>query len=440
MKRWMSAALVVCSVGFVVLERGLHAQNPGPGQFSNPFDPTPVARPGQPAPASSAASFTPPFNPAKPASDHEDSSVGNKILSQYGKLFPLLASKAGNGDAGPRPLQASFESLQANRDIEIHEHVASWCIYIHSYKGADAPKMARDFVTELRSVHKLPAYVFNYGEAEMRREYERVKSLIDHQKQMLKQQGLSTDMPIKVRYTPYEPHVGILVGGWNSEDEARRALAGIHKLPMPDPTRIKLDQYWQSVKENQFANTQTDKKTLVGFRVGDKAGVLPDHSFTYVNPFPKAWVCRNPALPHQQTNTNQELDAKFLRNLNSNEPYSLLNCPKPFTLVIKEFSTPRFVRAKEDEKSVMETLGFGAQERLDAAAVNAHNLADVLRRSKQKLEAYVLHTQYNSFVTIGSFDAPDDPNLKAMQDTLQKELNIPAVGLLPRPLPFKVPR
>jgi hypothetical protein len=135
---------------------------------------------------------------------------------------------------------------------------------------------------------------------------------------------------------------------------------------------------------------------------------------------------------------------KLLRALNENEPYSLLKCPKPYTLVVKQFSLP--VRIKPDQKSnsMLDKISFNwfQEKQEDYAALNAHNLADFLR--KGKLEAYVLHTKHCSFVFLGSYDNKDDPKLRLDQERIpsyNEQFNLlPDIRLLAHPLVAEVPR
>src|SRR5207249_4715882 len=109
-------------------------------------------------------------------------------------------------------------------------------------------------------------------------------------------------------------------------------------------------------------------------------------------------------------------DIALLRKLNAVEPYSLLQCKKPWTLAVAQFNTPTVTEPGKSGTA----LGGGLfalgrkQEREDPAAYNGHTLAENLR--KMKLEAYVLHTRYQSIVTVGSYDSLEDPNLRTMQN------------------------
>ena len=70
----------------------------------------------------------------------------------------------------------------------------------------------------------------------------------------------------------------------------------------------------------------------------------------------------------------------------------------------------------------------------------AHKMTVALRA--KGYEAYEFHDRYASIVTVGSYDRPDDPRLRAMQQTLTTRLRPlqAQVQLFPQPLPMPVPR
>ncbi len=177
----------------------------------------------------------------------------------------------------------------------------------------------------------------------------------------------------------------------------------------------------------------------------------------YVNPFKKAFVCRNPSIKHDRGDQRADaLDINVLRRLNADEAYSLLTCKKPITLAIKQFQTYTTIASKDEAPSILEKFGFKTRsgEGVDQAAHDAHNLAEYLR--KIKLDAYVLHTKYSSIVCIGGYDSLQDPSFVATQRQLQDRLraienemrvaNRPGsydpvnMMFFPRPMPMKVPQ
>ena len=135
----------------------------------------------------------------------------------------------------------------------------------------------------------------------------------------------------------------------------------------------------------------------------------------------------------------------FLRKINSKDPLTVLNTKRPFTLAVKQFNTQ--FKATTDVKDaesffnqIMGASGKKSADWKDHAYQNAHNLADALR--KAKLDAYVLHCQCCSYVSIGSYSSPQDPELVQMQRFLETYFQAEAFRVLDmfeHPTPMKVP-
>ncbi|MFK7779434.1 MAG: hypothetical protein QM501_15120 [Gimesia sp.] len=136
-------------------------------------------------------------------------------------------------------------------------------------------------------------------------------------------------------------------------------------------------------------------------------------------PLSGAFLTINPQLSPQEV-ANRKQDP-LIAKLNSGIEYSLLKNKGKYSLVIASFygnsvtktATSRFQNASQ-------TLKIGKS--LDRAAENAWRLAKALRNAKsygfpagyeRDIDAYVLHEKYRSVVTVGSFDAPDDPRIAA---------------------------
>jgi hypothetical protein len=168
----------------------------------------------------------------------------------------------------------------------------------------------------------------------------------------------------------------------------------------------------------------------------------------FVNPFTKAFPVRNPSIKEgvQQTDVTEEM--KLLRHFNRGEEFCLLQCKKPFTLAIKQFNAAQKTMAeKKDAEGFINRFSkglFGVEgkdrEYVDQTAHNAHNLAAALRKSG--IEAYVLHCQYCSYVTVGGYSNLQDPQLVQMSRVLENHLRSPSfqfLDLYPRPIPMPVP-
>jgi hypothetical protein len=399
-----SLGLVVVGVMAGLVALGIaHAQaplGPGPGPGSearlrDPFQESISPMPANPGPA----------NPLP---------VPAPVLPSTPGAVPGFAS--GNlQSAGPgRPFPPFQESPDPNADIRVTPEHGLWLICVHWYSGPDAPMMARQMVEELRTNYKMPAFVFNHGTEERRKEYERVKAVIEEKRKLY--QDFNAVMPIRVGHRKIEEQVAVLVGGYRDDSAARRELDRIRKLPPPDPRRVKLTGKFYGTLDGQ--NPQT--------------GQFSRGEYVLVNPFHTAFVVRNPSIKNERPTEWDRPDMTLLRKLNRDESFSLLKCTKPVTLVIREFMTPTAVQPKSAGSKFLESLGLGKSE-VDASAQNAHNLADLLRKNA-KLDAYVLHTRFSSLVTVGGFDGAEDPRLRSMQHMLTEQLKIPSA------MPMQVPR
>src|SRR5262249_51702005 len=65
-------------------------------------------------------------------------------------------------------------------------------------------------------------------------------------------------------------------------------------------------------------------------------GPRNDLHYEDISPFVRAFVIRNPALPHQQVDPTTKVDPSW-KKLNAGRPYNLLRCRKNWTLVIKVY-------------------------------------------------------------------------------------------------------
>jgi hypothetical protein len=185
----------------------------------------------------------------------------------------------------------------------------------------------------------------------------------------------------------------------------------------------------------------------------------------YINPFRSAFPVRNPTVPAEKPAKEDKPDER-LKKYNAGESFSLLKNPKPWTLAIKTYHGAAAIRQDMSDRPLVQKLlsPSDAGRLLHANGREAHALAELLRsleKDKRYVdyplhEAYVLHDEYSSTVTIGSFDGPDDPQLIRMQRFIMDRLNDqssvlgqfqkknpPIAGMpffLPQPLPMPVPK
>jgi hypothetical protein len=331
--------------------------------------------------------------------------------------------------------------IDINKDITITPEAGPWTILVMSYTtprdapGVDAAKMAREFVTEWNSnpayaKYKLKAHVFNYGAEEKRKEYERIQKLKQEQVEALNKAGLQgKTMPIRYATIHVDEQTAVLVGGFKDAESATAVAKELRKLPPPDPKRVKLDIRTAVTYE---ADTQA------------KGGTIHDTIIQYVNPFTKAFPVRNPSTKNEASSITADTEMRLLRQFNREEKYSLLECRKPVTLAIKQFNSQyKTTTDAKEAKGFMErfvSLSTKKGEWVDHAAHNAHNLAEALR--KTGIEAYVLHCQCCSYVTVGNYSSVTDPQLVQMQRVLETHFQgqgFQVLDLFPRPVPMPVP-
>jgi hypothetical protein len=225
-----------------------------------------------------------------------------------------------------------------------------------------------------------------------------------------------------VPHSNIEVQVAVLVGGYKDQDAARRDLDRIKKLPEIDPRRIKLP----------------------GMMLVDKHG---KSAAAPVNPFMRAFVVTNPAVQQGRTAGLSADDLALLRSLNEGEKHSLLNCPRPFTLVVKHFPLPAVLEQRSAPTGgLLGKLGLGSSSsaKQDTAAHNARELVEMLRHLGW--EAYVLHTRFYSMVAVGGYESRNDPRLTHDQQLLATQVNPrlarvnPGLQLFAQAVPIPVPR
>lgn len=343
-----------------------------------------------------------------------------------GPSTPFLNMKAAPPDSQYAALQLSLpnDGPDPNQDILVTTKEGPWMISVASYMGEKAPEMARAMATELRG-RGIPAFVFSRGREERKKEYERVAALLEKQRTFYRDNKLPVPSNLRVRYRNVQEQCAVVMGNYGTLEAARRDLERVKRFDPPNPERVPLDKQWYVKTDPKTGRPKTDPKT------GQPAG---EH--VYVNPFKQAFVVHNPVLK-QEDGVDPSVDIELLRQLNRGVPYSLLECKKPYTLVVKQFfmrSTIQTVGSKGG--SFMHSLGLGGNEngeQEDVAAQNAQSLASVFRK-QANLDSFVLHTRNSSIVTVGAFDSLQDPRLESTRNLLTTQLGVPQA------LPMAVPR
>ncbi len=323
----------------------------------------------------------------------------------------------------PCPLLAQSSLFTAKVDADpgkeylVTPEAGPWMVCAAHYSGPNGHELAQKMTYHLRSKEGLQAFMFEHvNEDQKKRADER-----EQRRQWQRQNGVPEDQlapPLKV--TSYW---AVMVGGYPTDVAAKKALDAIKKLSPP---------------ELQLANGAPGTDTLL------QAVPRPDRGgyelrAAPINPFANAFVTRNPAAKQEAATKDTAKEEQFLRSLNWGRPYSVYNCKKPWTLVVKDFGGVSVIQPRSNSGAFFNVLTLGkGPDLLDANAKQAEEVARVLR--ELKYDAYVLHRRYDSVVCVGAFDASDDPALLQMKDQITK-LKFPGVlEFWANPAPMPVPK
>ncbi len=285
-------------------------------------------------------------------------------------VLTIVLSLTVSASVDAKPKRKSVEAVKGKRYLLHHDH-DPWMIMVTSLrdvdplmrgKGLSAWEAADAIIYELRDLG-IPAYAY-------------------HQEEQKDRSG---------GFVARQEYIAILAGGFDSPDNklAQRVLKYIQKDFDPDILR----------------------------RDGNGA-ILPKGKGDS-QPFRRAFIAPNPLKSEDELGSRQ-LDPLITKLNSGSGDISLLRNPGKFSLKVATFSggTVVQVAGKEDDshlKLFNEKFGQGVGE----AGVSAWQLATALRQARklgygQDYDAWVYHDKYKSYVTIGSFNDPNDPRLEAL--------------------------
>lgn len=192
------------------------------------------------------------------------------------------------------------------------------------------------------------------------------------------------------------------------------------------------------------------KKFQPKFMKDDKAGGLYRQTPGRQGPLAGAFLTVNPLLSPEEV-ARQNVDTEAVK-FNYGARYSLTENKHRYTLRVATFAgksaipfgSSRFRGREEDfDKNIHDASQVGVNN----AGEDATQLAGALRQ--KKIDAYVYHGHYDSIVTIGGFDDPNDPEItklakqygaKPKVDPLtQQQKSEPEYLVLPNPRGNGVP-
>ena len=331
--------------------------------------------------------------------------VGSRVSARpddgFGQMntTPLAPQSSGlpagvEPDRGMAPARGSAPPIQAAPNpYPLPANARPWMICAATYLGPDGGELARQLVVELRTKHRLSsAYIFNRGDDE-RREQE-----AEWQERLKNAHGA----PIRRKGVRVTDQYAVLIDGFPDLPSGTAYLPKVKALPMPT---LALEGGKSAYDTMLIPEPDLQKKQMITRR-------------TNINPFHNAMVVRNPALG-TSTATRSKYDP-FWKELNAGEDHCVLDNPKKYTLLVKEYTGARVIQSQAQSSGFLSALGMGssAGDTLGAAAMQARELVRVLRSPQLGFQAWVLHTRQSSVVFIGGFDSLEDPELQRLNRQL----------------------
>ncbi|VTU02101.1 Hypothetical conserved protein OS=uncultured planctomycete GN=HGMM_F09D09C09 PE=4 SV=1 [Gemmataceae bacterium] len=423
-------------------------------QFAADRTPTPPTLPVSPVPVQSrpAALPTPGARPALPAPPGGVGAVPTNPIQQAGGTVEAPST--------PPPADVEIRSaLGANHPWAIKPEHGAYFILVKSYSrpnrptpqdnGPSARTLAEELASEIRNTFKVQALLYEYVSPERRAEMASIAAArerarvfaaqINKYKEQAALQGmefLEPDNRVHFKTVNYQDQIAVLVGGFKTDVDARKALDTLRKWPAPKNKNL--------------------MDGAVVQRANKDGKVLLEEG--HLNPYLTAHVVPNPTVARADAAPSEPIDP-FIVKLNEGRPYSLLKAKKAWTLGVKSFTAPVEIVSKDAGTGLMRAVGSAGKgaDVLKAGAEQAEKLAEALRNMRGKgapadgFEAFVLHTRTASVVTVGQFDGPDDPallqtkqllasiklNLSKDREGYQPVTNAPSLfdNMMPVPVP-----
>ncbi|HYO26616.1 MAG TPA: hypothetical protein VEQ85_16865 [Lacipirellulaceae bacterium] len=322
--------------------------------------------------------------------------LGRLTLPQFG-LWAVMAFALAAPQNALRAAEPLWRQIMPRKKVEadpngdytLTEKNGPWLIMAASFTGEAGEQEARALVLELRERYNLPAFYYamrfkigdervgrgidDYG-APIRRRYKRGNEVLEH---------------------------AVLVGEFPAIDDPE-AQSLLERVKTIEPDALAAGESGST--SQSLAAARSFYRSIKG-----KAATT--------GPMGHAFVSRNPLLPKEYFTAG--LDPEVV-DWNSAGEYSLLKCPKKYTIKVATFRgrstlqgasdasgepAPRLRLAKKDDP-------------LTVAGKNAHELTVALR--SRGWEAYEFHDRHESYVTVGSFDemteTPDGRLVPATRD------------------------
>lgn len=353
-----------------------------------------------------------------------------RFTQRWLMAFVVLTLGAGSATAAPPWFSLlPFKRIDADpqKSYKLTKSHGPWLVFCTSFSGPTAAQQARELVLELRSRHRIPAYIYEQS-------YDYTDTV----------DGLGLNRygrPKKMRYLNASRHTSfaVLAGEYDSVDNPKlEDVLEKVKYMHPDclnPTR-------RNTSAQQFAGFGLGalQERINATRAKKKRGQMGS-----------AFVTRNPMLPREYTDKGG-VDS-FVVDMNRGVEHSLLDNPGTYTVRIASFRGETVLPGKQ-------LTSTSLSDKLIEAAEKAHRLTVALRA--KGYDAYEFHDRHESVVTVGSFQEVGRPRadgkieinpavhqlietFRARPQQLgaslgQKPVALAGVLCDPQPMPVLVPR
>jgi hypothetical protein len=276
----------------------------------------------------------------------------------------------------------------------LKEEQGPWIIIACSFNGENAQKQAHDLVLELRKRYRMEAFIHRM-DFKLDDPNGNVQPIFAsphrHQYHMVSENpNAFRDGAIK--------EIAVVVGNFPAIDDpdAQRVL---QKLKLADPECLHPNRgESQSRSLAAWRSLQASVRDLPQYIEGRRQ----------TGPLAHAFITRNPLLPEDYFAPKGGVDDLVLK-MNKNVEYSLLDCPRKYTVQVAHFTGEIIIN--QDEIRAIETGTKAGPESTKQGLANAAEKANELTKAlrMKHYEAYEFHDRYASLVTVGSFDSVGTP-------------------------------
>jgi hypothetical protein len=296
-------------------------------------------------------------------------SAFKKILFVSFFVLTLIISIRSEILAGPLDRVWNFgKNVDADpsKEYRLTELNGPAMVLVTTFAGPNGRREANTLVYELRKNYKYKAYVHE-------------QTFVHDLKKEEKQPQNLYARPLRYRKTGTLSAYAVLVGDFQSFDD------------------LDFQKTLKEIKQCVPESMRTNQSNSQDYKIwrGNTAAINGR------GPLYMAFGVMNPMLPPE--NQQGSID-KLVEALNADSPYSLLRCPRRYTVRIATFTGKIIIRQDEikEIEAGRKPFSVGKTSELEIAGKAATKLCKVLR--EQSIEAYEFHDRFASFVTIGSFD------------------------------------